>query len=202
MMLAAALLPACDLDEVEVKSDKGGAYQTESQSRGTRVMTAADGSKVTIQRDGTIIKPDGSKMQVKRDGTVIMPNGARVRVFPDGSRSTLTIERTEFRADGATVVVADDGSKTSSPPTAPCPASSPTAPSRSSAIEKPPDPATAPPGTCTSDGARTHPDAARRRRQEVVNTTAAGPRRTVSVWSSRIARARGPAHHTAAAIDA
>lgn len=112
MMFAAALLPACDLDEVEVKSDKGGAYQTESQSRGTKVMTAADGSKVTIQRDGTIIKPDGSKMQVKRDGTIIMPNGARVRVFPDGSRSTLSIERTEFRSDGATVVVADDGSKT------------------------------------------------------------------------------------------
>lgn len=109
---AAGTIAGCDLDEVEVKNDKGAAYQTESQSRGTRVMTAPDGSKVTIHRDGTIIKPDGSKMQVKRDGTIIMPNGSRVRVFPDGSRSTLAIERTEFRSDGATVVTAEDGSKT------------------------------------------------------------------------------------------
>jgi hypothetical protein len=35
-----------------------------------------------------------------------------VRVFPDGSKSTLEIERTEFRADGAMVLTAEDGTRT------------------------------------------------------------------------------------------
>src|SRR4051812_5319025 len=108
LMVAATSLFACDLDEVEVKNDKGATYQTESEARGTRVLTAPDGSKVTIQRNGTVIRPDGSKIQLKRDGTVVMPNGAQVRVFPDGSKSTLEIDRTEFRADGSMVVTAAD----------------------------------------------------------------------------------------------
>lgn len=112
-MLALALVgAACDLDEVVVSSDKSGTYKTESSSRGTKVMTAADGSKVTIERDGTVTRPDGSKVQIKKNGTIVMPDGRHVRVFPDGSRSTLSVERTEFTADGSMVVVADDGSRT------------------------------------------------------------------------------------------
>jgi hypothetical protein len=73
-------------------------------------MTAPDGSKITIQRDGTIIKPDGSKMQIRRDGTIIMPDGARVRVFPDGSQARRCRSTAPSSAlDGATVVTADDG---------------------------------------------------------------------------------------------
>src|SRR5688500_12965890 len=102
--LAAALTRsavACDLDEVEVKNDKGATYELESKSRGTRVMTAPDGSKVTIHRDGTIIKPDGSKMQVKRDGPIVLPNGSHARVFPDGRQPTRSLARTQPRTDRA-----------------------------------------------------------------------------------------------------
>lgn len=116
LLLGLLVLPlagaACDLDEVEVSSEKSGAYKAESGGRGTKTLTASDGSTVEIRRDGTIVKPDGSKIQIKRDGTVVMPDGRNVRVFPDGSRSTLVVERTEFRADGSMVVTAEDGGRT------------------------------------------------------------------------------------------
>ena len=42
-LVATTVLLACDLDEVEVKNDKGATYKTETESRGTRVLTAPDG---------------------------------------------------------------------------------------------------------------------------------------------------------------
>ncbi|WAS91764.1 hypothetical protein [Nannocystis punicea] len=131
---------ACDVDEMEVSSDKSGAYKVEPGGRGTKVLTASDGSTVTIQRDGTVTKPDGSKVQIKKDGTIVMPDGKQVRVFPDGSRSTLSVERTQFTADGSMVVVADDGSRTTIAPNGTVTRELPGGARSSMTIEKPTPP--------------------------------------------------------------
>lgn len=136
---------ACDVDEMEVSSDKSGAYKMEPGGRGTKVLTASDGSKVTIQRDGTVTKPDGSKVQIKKDGTIIMPDGKQVRVFPDGSRSTLSVERTEFASDGSMIVTADDGSRTTIAPSGTVTRELPGGARSSMTIEKPTPPSGATP---------------------------------------------------------
>lgn len=135
---------ACDVDEIEVSSEKSGAYKMESGGRGTKTLTASDGSTVTIQRDGTVTKPDGSKVQIKKDGTIVMPDGKHVRVFPDGSRSTLSVERTEFAADGAMIVVADDGTRTTIAPNGTVTRELPGGARSSMTIEKPTPPPSAP----------------------------------------------------------
>ncbi|MCB9752329.1 MAG: hypothetical protein H6713_20435 [Myxococcales bacterium] len=107
----ALTLAACDLDEVDVKDQQGGAYEVEGKA-GKKILTAPDGTKYTVKPGGTIIGPDGKATKIKRDGTIVQPDGTRVKLFEDGTKTKLKIEGAELGTDGKKVLVHEDGSKT------------------------------------------------------------------------------------------
>ncbi len=114
LSLAGALVfatAACDLDEVDVKDQEGGAFQVDSKA-GKKILTAPDGTKYTLKPNGTIIGPNGEKTKLKRDGTIIQADGTSVKLFEDGTKTKLKIKGAELGKDGRKVLVHDDGSKT------------------------------------------------------------------------------------------
>ena len=106
--LAALLVAACDLDEVELKDQEGNALQVEGKG-GKKVVTAPDGTQYTV-KPGGITDSEGNK--IKRDGTIIQPDGTRVNIYGDGTKATMKVEEVEFSQDGNKVLVHADGSKT------------------------------------------------------------------------------------------
>jgi hypothetical protein len=96
---ALSLTGACDLDEVDIKTQDGKAPQVED-SLGKKVVTTPDGAQYTVKPGGTIVDADGNKTKIKRDGTIVQPDGTRVNIYGDGTKATMKVETIELGADG------------------------------------------------------------------------------------------------------
>ncbi|MBK8261941.1 MAG: hypothetical protein IPK80_11480 [Nannocystis sp.] len=108
---ALSLTGACDLDEVDIKTQDGKAPQVED-SLGKKVVTTPDGAQYTVKPGGTIVDAEGNKTKIKRDGTIVQPDGTRVNIYGDGTKATMKVETIELGADGEKVLVHADGTRT------------------------------------------------------------------------------------------
>jgi hypothetical protein len=111
LALSLGLTSACDLDEVDVKDQDGGAFKAETKGA-KKVFTGPDGAQYTIKRNGTIVGPNGEKTKIKRDGTIVQADGTRVNTFQDGTKTKLKVESVSVGKDGTKTLIHDDGSKT------------------------------------------------------------------------------------------